>query len=46
MKCDCGKVMSKVYIHHNQHHSKGQWECIGYYCNSCNTINKLKYEGR
>jgi len=42
MKCEYNKIMSKVYVHHNQHHPKGQWEHIGYYCKSCNTIHKLK----
>jgi len=42
MKCKCGKHMSKLYIHHNQHHSKGQWEHVGYLCVSCNTIIKLE----
>ena len=39
VKCKCGKVMAKLYQHHNQHHPKGQWEHVGYMCNSCNTIN-------
>lgn len=36
-KC-CEKVMSKVYVHHNQHHSKGQWEHIGFYCKVCKKV--------
>lgn len=30
--------MCKIYQHHNQHHAKGQWEHVGFMCNSCNTI--------
>jgi hypothetical protein len=37
-KCKCGKRMCKLYQHHNQYHKCGQWEFVGFMCNSCNTI--------